>query len=94
MADKAEAPRACPFCGRPGQIKKIVGKFGHGWVGCPVCKVYMDWSYEPSGAIRKWNRRAGLTADKALAAVESVYVLAPDERTEVFKALIQEEVTA
>lgn len=40
------------------------------------------------------HRRAGLTAEKALAAVESVYVLAPDERTEVFKALIQEAVTA
>ena len=94
MADKAEAPRACPFCGRPGQIKKIVGKFGHGWVGCPVCKVYMDWSYEPSGAIRKWNRRAGLTAARAMDAVESIYTLAPEEREDMFRALIKAEEAA
>ena len=28
MADKAVGPARCPFCGRPGQIKKIVGKIG------------------------------------------------------------------
>lgn len=53
----------CPFCGGEGTVKSFVqttknGKnFMRGWVGCKKCGVYMDWTFEPSGTIRKWNRR-------------------------------------
>ena len=58
-------PKTCPFCGGAGEIKSIRqptsgGKsFMRGWVGCPKCGAYMQWTHDPSGAIRKWNQRAG-----------------------------------
>ena len=58
-------PKTCPFCGGAGAVKSIRqptsgGKsFMRGWVGCPKCGAYMQWTHDPSGAIWKWNRRAG-----------------------------------
>lgn len=49
--------RKCPFCGGEAQLKEIPKPFRHGWVGCPVCKVYMNWSHSPDGAVKKWDRR-------------------------------------
>lgn len=54
--------KSCPFCGGKGTIKESVvptskGGYVRGWVGCPECGVYIQWSCEPSGAIKKWNRR-------------------------------------
>ncbi len=51
------SPGNCPHCGGEGKIKKIPTPFMHGWVGCPVCKIYKQWSYDPSDAIRIWNMR-------------------------------------
>ena len=35
--------------------------FMHGWVGCPACGIYKQWTRDPAGAIRTWNRREGET---------------------------------
>ena len=57
--------QSCPFCGGAGQVKIIRqptsgGKsFMRGWVGCPQCGAYMQWTHDPAGAIRKWNCRVG-----------------------------------
>lgn len=51
--------RECPCCGKPGQIKHTHKLYLHGWVGCPDCGLYIQWHNEPSGAVEKWNRRAG-----------------------------------
>ena len=56
-----EKLKPCPFCGRPAEVKATHKLYLHGWVGCPVCKVYMQWTNEPTGAMDKWNRRAGPT---------------------------------
>ena len=77
----------CPCCGGEGKLKDVHGKIRQGWVGCPACQLYINWKISPAGAIRKWNARAGLTVEKALAAVESVYVLAPEELAEMAEAL-------
>lgn len=57
--------RECPCCGKPGAVKitNKVLKNGalfltQGWVGCPACGLYIQWTYDPAGAIRTWNRRA------------------------------------
>lgn len=47
----------CPHCGGPGKMKTIPGKFLRGWVGCPICKIYKQWTHDPSGAIKTWNQR-------------------------------------
>ena len=47
----------CPHCGGPGKIKTISGKFAHGWVGCPACKIYKQWTHDPAQAIMMWNMR-------------------------------------
>ena len=60
--------RECPCCGKPGAVK-ITNKalkngvlvLTQGWVGCPACGLYIQWTHDPSGAIRKWNRRDGGT---------------------------------
>ena len=54
--------RECPCCGKPGKLKDAQkttrrGSFRQGWVGCPACGLYIQWAHDPSGAIRKWNRR-------------------------------------
>lgn len=55
--------RECPCCGKPGQVQgtrhpDVKRGFMHGWVGCPACGLYIQWTHDPAGAIRKWNRRA------------------------------------
>ena len=47
----------CPCCGAPGQMKDIHNKIRQGWVGCPVCSLYISWKISPEGAVEKWNRR-------------------------------------
>lgn len=54
---KTEAVKDCPFCGGHGQVKTLRSPFNHGWVGCPLCKVYINWTYSEAEAIKKWNRR-------------------------------------
>lgn len=56
-------------------------------MGCRPCGLYIGWKISPDGAIAKWNKRAGLTPEKAMAAVESVFVLAPEEWLELARAL-------
>lgn len=56
------ALKPCPFCGGEGKIKEAVvptSRGGHvrGWVGCPDCGAYIQWTYEPKKAIEKWNTR-------------------------------------
>ena len=48
----------CPHCGGPGQMKEIRKPYRHGWVGCPECGIYKNWTYSPEAAIELWNRRA------------------------------------
>lgn len=56
---------SCPFCGGAAEIKSNRvptngGKsYMRGWVGCKRCSVYMQWTHEPSGTIKKWNCRKG-----------------------------------
>ena len=49
--------KRCPFCGGEATKKTVQTPFQHGWVGCAKCKAYMQWQYDPSGTITKWNRR-------------------------------------
>lgn len=49
--------KSCPCCGSPGQLKDVHGRIREGWVGCPVCSLYIMWKISPDGAIKKWNRR-------------------------------------
>lgn len=51
--------KPCPFCGDPGQIKDISTPFRHGWIGCPVCHVFINWNHSHKDAAARWNRRAG-----------------------------------
>lgn len=48
---------SCPCCGGEGYEKKTYDKFPHGWVGCPVCHLYINWTYDDSVAIKRWNTR-------------------------------------
>lgn len=53
----------CPCCGKPGQVQgtrhpDVKRGFMHGWVGCPACGLYIQWTHDPAEAIAKWNRRA------------------------------------
>ena len=56
----------CPHCGGPGKLKTIAQPYMHGWVGCPECGIYKQWSYDPYQAILKWNQRADCTEEAAL----------------------------
>lgn len=52
----------CPFCGGEASIKgsKVQthgGSYMRGWVGCPDCGVYIQWTHDAAGAVKKWNRR-------------------------------------
>lgn len=52
----------CPCCGEPGKLKDGItrthsGTYRRGWVGCPECGLYIQWTHDPAGAIEKWNRR-------------------------------------
>ena len=49
--------RECPLCGGPGQLKICPKPYRHGWVGCSVCGLYINWNNAPEGAVKKWNRR-------------------------------------
>jgi len=53
-----EQIESCPHCGGPGQMKVIPKPYRHGWVGCPECGIYKNWTYSPAAAIAAWNRRA------------------------------------
>ena len=55
-----EELKNCPFCRAPGQMKTVPGKIPRGWVGCPRCGIFKQWTHDPSGAIRIWNHREGL----------------------------------
>ena len=48
----------CPCCGGEGQLKDVHGRIRHGWVGCPECRLFINWNIDPAGAVRAWNRRA------------------------------------
>ncbi len=58
--------RECPCCGKEAQGKGTFIRSGsggnsgfmRGWVGCPACGLYIQWTHDPAGAIRTWNRRA------------------------------------
>lgn len=52
-----EAIEPCPCCGAEGKLKDIHGRIRQGWVGCPVCQLYINWKISPDGAVAKWNRR-------------------------------------
>ena len=47
----------------PGKLKdsKVQthggGSFRRGWVGCPECGLYIQWTHDPMGAVKKWNKR-------------------------------------
>ena len=63
----------CPFCGGKGQIKSVKTPYSHGWVGCPDCKVYINWNYDPSGALKKWDRRTTVKVTTAVFDVEEIH---------------------
>ena len=48
----------CPVCRRQAERKTVTRPFQHGWVGCPVCKKYFQWVYNPQSAIKQWNTYA------------------------------------
>ncbi len=54
---KKKELEACPLCGQAAEVKSFKGMFQHGWVGCPSCSCYIQWSHDPDGAIKKWNKR-------------------------------------
>lgn len=47
----------CPHCGKPAQSKTIDKPYRHGWVGCPNCGIYKNWTYSIKEAVEIWNRR-------------------------------------
>lgn len=47
----------CPHCGGKAELKAFRGMFLHGWVGCPECGIYKQWSVSPVEAVKIWNRR-------------------------------------
>lgn len=57
--------KPCPFCGGAAEVSSVSqlthnGKsFMRGWVGCVKCGAYMQWTFSPDGAVRKWNSRKG-----------------------------------
>lgn len=53
----------CPHCGAPGQMKVIDKPYRHGWVGCPECRLFINWNIDPAGAVRAWNRRTSVRVD-------------------------------
>ena len=53
----------CPFCGGPGKGKDIPTPFRHGWVGCPECGIYKNWTNSPREAVRIWNTRVRAVED-------------------------------
>lgn len=55
--------RECPCCGAPGAVKTVNTPHSHGWVGCTACGLYIQWAWDPHGALEKWNRRAALAED-------------------------------
>ena len=55
-----ESLEDCPHCGDKAEVREFRGMFRHGWVGCPKCGCYINWSHDPDGAIAKWNKRVKL----------------------------------
>ena len=56
---KHEPLLECPHCGGKSEIKSFSGMFQHGWVGCPVCGIYKNWSderFEALGEIFKIDK--------------------------------------
>lgn len=47
----------CPHCGGKAELRVFRAMFVRGWVGCPDCSCYINWSHDPAGAIAKWNKR-------------------------------------
>jgi len=56
--------KPCPLCGAPGKGKDLPRPFRHGWVGCPECGLYINWTYSFKEAVAKWNRRAEDTVEQ------------------------------
>lgn len=54
---------SCPCCGGEGYEKKTYEKFPHGWVGCPACHLYINWTYDDRWAIARWNQRVNSDVD-------------------------------
>lgn len=52
--------RNCPFCGGKAAVCDIKKPSVNGWVGCQMCRCFIDWVKDgKSLAIAAWNRRAG-----------------------------------
>ena len=62
---------ACPFCGGPGKGKDIPTPFRHGWVGCPECGIYKNWTQSPREAVRIWNTRVRTIRESPLQGTEA-----------------------
>lgn len=50
--------KPCPLCGGEAGEKKTFDRFARGWIGCPKCKLYINWQVSDREAREKWNRRA------------------------------------
>ena len=53
-----EELKNCKHCGGTSQLREVPGKFRRGWVGCPRCKIYKQWVYDPAEAVKIWNMEA------------------------------------
>ena len=57
--------KRCPFCGGESSVKSSRQptnggqSYMRGWVGCPQCGIYKQWTHDSSGAARIWNSREG-----------------------------------
>lgn len=49
--------KVCPFCGGVGYENFTHSPFVRGWVGCPSCKCYINFTHSDREAVEKWNRR-------------------------------------
>ena len=47
----------CPFCGGEAQVKAADKPYRHGWVGCPRCRVYINWNQSEAASVAVWNSR-------------------------------------
>ena len=73
--------RECPCCGKAAQGKGTYIRSGsggnsgfmRGWVGCPECGLYIQWTHDPEGAVAKWNRRASNGRWKPVGSITPMY---------------------
>ena len=50
--------KPCPLCGRETKYRVFNNSFLHGWIGCPECQLYINWTRSAREAVERWNRRA------------------------------------